>query len=72
MTCHTDMKGEHYMEMRKILHFNSALGLTLPKEFTRALGLERGNYAEVFLRDNKTIVIKRHGVKPNKITIEDK
>jgi len=60
------------MNMRKVLHFNSALGLTLPKEFCKALGLERGNYIEVFLRDNKTIVIKRHGVKPNKITIEDK
>lgn len=71
MTCHADTKGDWNMEMRKILHFNSALGLTLPKEYTRALGFERGNYAEVFLRDNKTIVIKRHGVKPNKLTIGD-
>lgn len=59
------------MNMRKILHFNSALGLTLPKEFCRALGLERGNYAEVFLRDNKTIVIKKHGTEPKKLTIGD-
>ncbi len=60
------------MDMRKIVQFNTILGLTLPKEYTNALGLERGDYAEVFLRDNKTIVIKRHGVPINRLTIKDK
>jgi len=59
------------MYLRKVLKFNTIVGLTLPKELSRALSLEWGNYAEVFLRDNKTIVIKKHGVKPNKITLAD-
>lgn len=59
------------MVMRKMVLFNTILGLTLPKEFTNALNLERGNYAEVFLRDNKTIVIKKHGTPINKLTTKD-
>jgi len=59
------------MHLRKVIRFNSIVGLTLPKEFSNALGLAFGNYAEVFLRDNKTIVIKKHGVEPKKITTAD-
>lgn len=59
------------MYLRKMLIFNTVLGLTLPKELTNALGFERGSYAEVFLRDSKTIVIKRHGVKPQQVTTAD-
>lgn len=59
------------MVLRKILLFNTILGLTLPKEYTNKLDLERGDYAEVFLRDSKTIVIKRHGTPINKLTVKD-
>jgi len=59
------------MVLRKVLIFNTVLGLTLPKEYTNALRLERGQYAEVYLRDSKTIVIKRHGVEPKNITTAD-
>lgn len=59
------------MYLRKALIFNTILGVTIPKEYTKALAVERGDYLEVFLRDNKTIVIKKHGVKPNKLTTSD-
>ena len=59
------------MVLRKLLDFKGVLGVTLPKEFTNAIQVERGDYAEVYLRDRRTIVIKKHGVKPQKITISD-
>ena len=71
MTCHAEPKGHNIMVLRKILLFNTILGLTLPKEYTNKLDLERGDYAEVFLRDSKTIVIKRHGTPINKLTVKD-
>ena len=71
MTCHGKCERDDNMHMRKVLLFNTILGLTLPKEYTRAVGLQHGDYAEVYLRDKKTIVIKRHGVEPKKITVED-
>lgn len=60
------------MVLRKLLKFNTVLGVTLPKEFTNALNVEARQYVEVFLRDNKTIVIKPHRTEPKKITINDK
>ena len=71
MTCHVVMKGHNQMEMRKLLSFNTILGVTLPKKYTNSLGLEKGDYAEIFLRDNKTIVIKRHGIPYQKLTVRD-
>jgi bifunctional DNA-binding transcriptional regulator/antitoxin component of YhaV-PrlF toxin-antitoxin module len=59
------------MYLRKVLLFNTVFGFTIPKEFTNALKLSRGNYVEIYLRDNKTIVIKRHGVEPKQITVAD-
>jgi len=59
------------MYLRKVLAFNTVLGVTLPGEYTDVLGLERGQYAEIFLRDSKTIVIKKHDVKPHRLTILD-
>jgi len=59
------------MNIRKVLRFNTAFGLTIPKEFANALGLEIGKYCEVYLRDKKSIIIKRHGVEPKKITVND-
>lgn len=59
------------MVMRKLSMFNTILGITIPKEYTNALDLEKGDYVEVYLRDRKTIVIKKHGVEPKQITKED-
>lgn len=59
------------MNLRKMLSFKNILGITLPKEYTNALGLEKGGYCEVFLRDKKTIVVKKHGVEPKKLTVND-
>ena len=59
------------MYLRKVLIFNTVLGVTIPKEYTNALGLDRGGYVELFLRDRRTLVIKKHGVEPKKITTAD-
>lgn len=59
------------MKLRKVIDFKNILGVTLPKEFTNTIGLERGKYAEVYLRDRRTIVIKAHNVKPQQITTAD-
>jgi antitoxin component of MazEF toxin-antitoxin module len=60
------------MVLRKLLLFNTTLGVTFPKEFSNALELEHGKHVEVYLRDNKTIVIKPHRIEPKKITVDDK
>lgn len=55
------------MELRKVLKFNSVLGLTLPKAYTNNLELEHHDYVEVSLSVNKTITIKKHlRYRPNK------
>ena len=59
------------MHLRKVLYFNTVFGLTLPKEFTASLGVKKGDYFEAFLRDGKTIVLKKHGVKPQRLTGAD-
>jgi antitoxin component of MazEF toxin-antitoxin module len=56
------------MEMRKVLKFNTVLGLTLPKQFTNTLDISHGDYLEVFLANDHTIVIKKHKESSNKIT----
>lgn len=63
--------GPTDMVLRKLLLFSTILGVTLPKEITNAARLEKGQYVEVYLRDNKTIVIKRHGTEPKLITTAD-
>ena len=59
------------MVLRKALVFNTVLGVTMPKEYTNALKVIRGDYFEVYLRDRKTIVIKKHGIPPQQITAAD-
>jgi antitoxin component of MazEF toxin-antitoxin module len=55
------------MEMRKVLRFNTVLGLTLPKQFTNVMGISSGEYLEVFLANDETIVIKKHRENVNKL-----
>lgn len=59
------------MYLRKVLDFKGVLGATFPKEFTNSINVVKGDYVEVFLRDSKTIVIKKHGVKFQKLTTDD-
>lgn len=56
------------LKLRKVLSFNTLLGLTLPGEYTDALGLSKGDYAEVHLQDRETIIVKRHKTPMQKIT----
>lgn len=60
------------MNMRKVLQFNDSIGFTIPKQFGYALNIQHGDYVEVYLRDKKTMVIKKHGIEQKKITIDDK
>jgi hypothetical protein len=69
---HPEANRTQAMVLRKLLIFNTVLGVTLPKQFTAALGVEGHDYVEVYLRDNKTIVIKPHRTEPKKITVHDK
>jgi hypothetical protein len=59
------------MYMRKVLIFNTTMGITLPKDISNTLCLSRGDYIELFLRDSKTVVLKKHATKPNRITVSD-
>lgn len=59
------------MVLRKLMLFSTILGITLPKEYTNALGLEKGQYIELYLKDRKTLVIKPHKADLNKVTIHD-
>jgi len=60
------------MTLRKVLVFNTSLGLTLPPEYAEALGIQKGDYLELYLRDKETVVIKRHKPDTNPITKKDK
>jgi hypothetical protein len=60
-----------FMYLRKVLGFNTVLGVTIPKEFANPLRLEKGKYIEMFLRDDRTIVIKPHRIEPKKIGLND-
>lgn len=59
------------LKLRKVLGFNTLLGLTFPKEYTNALGLTRGDYAEIHLTNKKTIVVMKHEVPLKKIKVTD-
>jgi len=59
------------MRLRKVLYFNTLLGMTLPKEYSNALKLNKGDYVEVSLKDKDTIVIKRHNIPIQKIREDD-
>ena len=48
------------MQLRKVLNFNTILGVTLPKEYTNALRLNAKDYVEVALTGRGSIEIKKH------------
>ena len=49
-----------FMQLRKVLQFNSILGLTLPKQFSQWLEIDKGDYLELSLGAGKIINIKKH------------
>ena len=65
---HIDLRKGSKMRLRKVLSFNILLGLTLPKEYSNALNLSKGDYVEVGLQDEKTIVVRKHEYTPVPIT----
>jgi len=58
-----------HMVLRRILNFGDILGLSLPKEYTNALGLKPKSYVQVYLLDEDTIVIQKQKIDRPKLTI---
>ncbi len=56
------------MVIRKVLLFNTILGFTIPKEYANALKLEKGSYVQIFLGQNKSLIVLKREEKFNKIT----
>ena len=54
--------------LRKILMFNTTSGLTLPKSFCKALGLENSGYVKIFLVPPDKIGIKKFSDPPGEET----
>ena len=59
------------MTLRKVVQLGTVLAITLPRPYCEAIGLKKGGYAEVYLKDGKTIIVKNHGKEPKGITIHD-
>jgi hypothetical protein len=48
-------------ELRKLLRLTSnAYAVTIPTKYRKAMQLGPGNYVEMFLVENKTLIIKKH------------
>jgi len=56
------------MVIRKLLLFNTILGFTIPKEYANALNLERGDYVQIFLGENHSLIVLKRQDKFMKIT----
>ena len=63
--------GSKNMTLRKVYQLDQSLAITLPKPICQTLGIKKGGYVEVYLKDGKTIIIKNHGKEPKGITIND-
>lgn len=50
------------MRLRKVINLSGVLGVTLPKELCNAVDVEYGDYFEVYLGENKAIVMKKHHI----------
>lgn len=48
------------MELRKVTKYNTVLGITIPKEYCNALGIEAGDYVEVNLLDDDSLLVMTH------------
>lgn len=54
------------MTLKKILNFNGSLGLTIPQEFCKTLGLHWKDYVEIYFVTPDKIVIKKHSISKEK------
>ena len=52
--------SKRLMQLRKVLKFNTVLGITLPKEYTKILELDHGDYVEISLKADRIISIQKH------------
>lgn len=59
------------MNLRKLIAFNTAIGITIPPEYCEALQLKAGEYVSIYLGANKTILIKKQEIKDHKPTINN-
>lgn len=55
------------MRLRKVINLSGVLAVTFPKELCNAVEVEHGDYFEVYLGENKTIVLTKHRSAPNKL-----
>lgn len=55
------------MKLRSVLRFNGSVGFTIPREFKEILGLHWKDHVEIYLKDDKTIVVRKHIVKEYKL-----
>jgi bifunctional DNA-binding transcriptional regulator/antitoxin component of YhaV-PrlF toxin-antitoxin module len=50
---------------------NGVFAVTIPAVVARTIELDRGDYMELYVRDRKTIVLKKHGTKPKGVGLTD-
>lgn len=50
------------MELRKLMRMGNSHVVAIPKEFQELLGISPGEYLEMFLADQVTLVIRKHSL----------
>ena len=60
MKSHVLEGSTNIMQLRKVLQFNTSLGLTLPKEYTQFIDIEKGDYIELSLGPGQALTIRKH------------
>jgi len=55
------------MKLRRVLRFNGSVGFTLPVELARILELHWKDYVEVYLKDDETLIVRKHKAEEFKI-----
>lgn len=48
------------MEFRKVILVGNAYAVTMPKKFLKILKTSGGDYVELFMANDKTLVIRKH------------
>ena len=55
------------MQLRRVLRFNGSVGFTLPAQKARILGLKWQDYVEIYLKDDETLIVRKHKTTKYKI-----
>lgn len=66
MKSHVLTRSPLVFVLRKLLVFNTTFGLTLPKDFVNALGLDKSSYVKLSFESPGKIVIQRFEESPGK------